>query len=52
MGILDGISKDYNMVDMNLSEIQEKLTDPEALSTLKELSYITGFVDKPNVENN
>lgn len=42
--MLDSVSKDYSNVDLDLTSIQNKLTDPEALATLKELANISGFV--------
>lgn len=44
VGMLDSVSKDYSNVDLDLTSIQNKLTDPEALATLKELANISGFV--------
>ena len=45
MNILDSLSKDYNAIDLDLSSIQEKITDPEALATIKQLANLSGLVD-------
>lgn len=45
MGVLDSVSRDYHNVDLDLENIQQKLTDPEAIATLKQLAGLTGFVD-------
>ena len=45
MNILDSMSKDYNAIDLDLSTIQEKITDPEALATIKQLANLSGLVD-------
>lgn len=37
MGIIDTVSQDYSAVDFDLSNIQEKLSDPNSLSLLKEI---------------
>ena len=37
MGILDNINKDYSNLDLEASEIQKKLADPNALAFLKEV---------------
>lgn len=36
-GILDTISKDYNNMNLNATEIQEKLADPDNMKLLKEV---------------
>lgn len=45
VGMLDGVSKDYSNIDLDLTNIQNKLTDPEALATLKELASMSGFIE-------
>jgi hypothetical protein len=45
MNILDTISNDYNAIDLDLSNIQQKITDPEAIATLKELAQLSGLTD-------
>lgn len=37
MGILDSVVTDYNNLDLNASEIQKKLADPENLKLLKDV---------------
>ena len=37
LGILDAIKTDYSNLDLEATEIQKKLNDPEALSTVKEV---------------
>jgi hypothetical protein len=37
MGILDNINQDYSNLDLEASEIQKKLADPNALAFLKEV---------------
>lgn len=44
MGILENISTNYDAVDFDLSNIQQKISDPEALATLKELAALSGFI--------
>lgn len=45
MNILDSLSKDYSNIDLDLSTIQEKITDPEALATIKQLANLSGLID-------
>lgn len=51
MNVLKNISTDYTNIDLDLSNIQEKINDPEALSTLKQLAEISGLVDNDNNKN-
>jgi len=37
LGILEAIKTDYSNLDLEATEIQKKLSDPEALSTVKEV---------------
>lgn len=37
LGILDAVKTDYSNLDLEATEIQKKLNDPEALSTVKEV---------------
>lgn len=37
LGILDAIKTDYSNLDLEATEIQQKLNNPEALSTVKEV---------------
>lgn len=37
MGILEAVSTDYSNLDLNASEIQKKLADPENMTLLKEV---------------
>jgi hypothetical protein len=41
MGILDNVSTDYSAVNMDLTAIQEKLTDPEVVGLIKEILPLT-----------
>ena len=38
MGILDILSTDYSKINLNLSEIKDKITDPEMFNVLREIS--------------
>lgn len=48
MNVLDVVSNDYNAIDLDLSNIQQKITDPEAIATLKELAQLSGLTDYEN----
>ena len=37
MGILDSINRDYSNLNLDATELQEKLSDPESLTLLKEI---------------
>lgn len=37
LGILDAVKTDYSNLDLEATEIQQKLNDPKALSTVKEV---------------
>lgn len=50
LGILDVISKDYNSIDFDLNSIVQKITDPEALATLKQLANISGLNKNDELE--
>lgn len=43
LGILEIISEDYSNINFDLENITNKLTDKEAISTLKELADLSGF---------
>ena len=45
MGLMEAMTTDYSAVDMDVTDIQNKLTDPEALATLKQLAELTGFAE-------
>ena len=45
MGIMESMTTDYSAVDMDVTDIQNKLTDPQALATLKKLAEMTGFAE-------
>lgn len=37
LGILEGISSDYSNLNFDAEELQKKMTDPDAIATLKEV---------------
>lgn len=41
LGILDAVSADYSAVDLNLTELQNKLADPNALSLIRDILPLT-----------
>ena len=41
MGILDAVSNDYSDLNFNLNEIQDKISNPEQLTFLKEILPLT-----------
>ena len=41
LGILDAISTDYSAIDLNLTNLQEKLADPNALELIREILPLT-----------
>lgn len=45
LGVMEAMTTDYSAVDMDVTNIQDKLTDPEALATLKKLAEMTGFAE-------
>jgi hypothetical protein len=45
LGILDTISQDYSSLNFDIDTIKDKLTNPEQLSTLKELAQISGLYE-------
>lgn len=49
LGILDSIQQDYGAAEFDLEKLQEKLTDPQQLETIKSLAEFSGFL--PTEEN-
>lgn len=45
LGMFDALSTQYNETSFDLEKIQEKLTNPQALATLKELIGVSGYMD-------
>ena len=43
IGLLETITQDYSNINLDLTQIQQKLLDPEAFSTLKNLMEFTGL---------
>jgi len=41
LGVLDAISTDYSAIDLNLTNLQEKLADPNALELIREILPLT-----------
>ena len=37
MGILENVKTNYNMLDLDITQLQDKIKDPESLTLLKEL---------------
>lgn len=48
MNILDHMSSDYSAINLDLSSLSEKISDPEALATLKQLANLSGLTDYEN----
>lgn len=48
MNILDHMSSDYSAINLDLSSLSEKISDPEALATLKQLANLSGLIDYEN----
>lgn len=45
VGILEVLSSDYSNLNLDVESMMSKITDPEALSTLKELANISGLIE-------
>ena len=44
LGVLDSIQQDYGNAELDLEKLQEKLTDPQQLETIKSLAEFSGFL--------
>ena len=45
MGFLENLSSDYKAVDLDLSNIQNKIADPQMFATIKELANFSGLIN-------
>lgn len=45
LGVLKSVSQDYSNLKLDVNDIQQKITDPNMLSTLKEMLDKTGLVN-------
>ena len=43
MGIIEALTANYNETNLDLDSLRDKITDPEMLSTLKELIEVSGY---------
>lgn len=43
-GMLESIQRDYNNLDLDITNLQEKIKDPESLDLLKQIAPLLGLV--------
>lgn len=42
-GLLESVQNDYNMLDLDLTKLQDKIKDPESLDLLKQIAPMLGL---------
>ena len=46
LGVLENISNTYNENTLDISQLFEKISDPEQLATLKEMMQVSGYMEE------